>query len=105
MAQEKVYAVPNVNAPNTPVIINEEICTGCNECVEVCQIDVFIPNPEEGKPPIVLHPEECWYGGCCVFVCPNPGAITFNWPLMQRVHFKRKATGERFQIGGKPPPH
>ena len=98
MAQEKVYAVPNVNAPNTPVIINPEICTGCNECVEVCQIGVFIPNPEEGKPPIVLHPEECWYGGCCVFVCPNPGAITFNWPLMQRVHFKRTTTGERFQV-------
>ena len=36
MAQEKVYAIPNVNAPSTPVIINEEICNGCNECVEIC---------------------------------------------------------------------
>ncbi len=103
MAQEKVYAVPNVNAPNTPVIINDEICNGCNQCVEVCQIDVFIPNPEAGEPPIIMHPEECWYGGSCVFACPK-GAITFNWPLTQRVEFKNKATGERFRVGGNPPP-
>ncbi len=98
MAQEKVYAVPNPNAPNTPVVINPEICNGCNQCVEVCQIDVFIPNPVAGKPPIVLHPEECWYGGCCVFVCETPGAITLHWPLMQRVHMKRTETGERFWV-------
>lgn len=98
MAQEKVYAVPNVPAPNTPVIINDELCNGCNECVEVCQIDVFIPNPEPGQPPIILHPEECWYGGCCIFVCPNPGAITFNWPQNQRAYWKRMTTGERFHV-------
>lgn len=98
MAQEKVYAIPNVPTPNTPVIIDDEICTGCNECVDVCQMDIFIPNPEAGKPPIVLHPEECWYGGDCVFVCPS-GAITFHWPLNQSVAWKRKATGEYFHLG------
>ena len=98
MAQEKVYAIPNVNAPSTPVIINEEICTGCKECVEVCQIDVFIPNPVAGKPPIIMHPDECWYCGDCVNDCPTPGAIKFNWPLMQRVHWRRKETGERFHV-------
>ena len=98
MAQEKAYAIPNITTPNTPVIFNPDICNGCNECVEVCQIDVFIPNPVAGKPPIIMHPDECWYGGGCVLVCPNPGAIKFNWPLMQRVHWKRKATGERFRV-------
>ncbi len=98
MAQEKVYAVPNVPPPNTPVFFNPEICSGCNECVEACQIDVFIPNPEASKPPIILHPEECWYCGCCVMECPNPGAIIFNWPLQQRVHWKDKATGKRFRV-------
>lgn len=98
MAQEKVYAVPNVPAPNSPVIFDSDICNGCNQCVEVCEIDVYIPNPEKGKPPIILHPEECWYGGSCVLVCPNPGAIKLNWPLMQRISWKRKATGERFHV-------
>jgi len=103
MAQEKVYAVPNLPTP-VPVIFNEKLCTGCNECMEVCMIDVFIPNPEKGKPPIILHPDECFYAGCCVLACPIPGAIKLNWPLQQRSHWKRKATGERFQIEGKPPP-
>lgn len=97
MTQEKTYAVPNISAPNSPVIINPETCIGCNECVEVCPIDVFIPNPEKGESPIILHPEECWYEGCCVFVCPKPGAIRLNWPVMQRVGWKRVDTGEYFR--------
>jgi len=35
-------------------------------------MEVFIPNPEKGKPPIILYPEECWYGGCCVEECRVP---------------------------------
>ncbi len=97
MAQEKVYAVPNVNAPNAPVIIDDELCIGCNKCVEICMIDVFIPNPVAGKPPLTLHPDECWYCGSCVLICPIPGAITFNWPMMQRVNWKHAETGERFR--------
>ena len=42
---EKVYAIPNVQTPSTPVIVNPDKCIGCNTCVQVCQIDVFIPNP------------------------------------------------------------
>lgn len=98
MAQEKVYAIPNVPTPNTPVFFNPQICTGCNQCVEACQMDVFIPNPDKGKSPIILHPDECWYGGCCVFACPTPGAITFNWPLQQKGYWKNEATGERFHV-------
>lgn len=97
----KVYVVPNVTTPNRNVIRNPEVCNGCNECVEVCQVDVYIPNPVQGKPPITLHPEECWYCGCCVNECPllSAGAIKFNLPLQQKVHFKRKATGEIFRVG------
>ena len=39
-----------------PVNFNAEICNGCNKCIEVCQVDLFIPNPDKGKPPIVLFP-------------------------------------------------
>ena len=98
MAQDKVYAIPNVPAPMTPVIIDTKICNGCNHCIEVCQIDVYMPNPEKGKPPIILHPDECWYCGCCVNDCPRPGAMKFNWPLQQRGYWKDKATGKTYQV-------
>ncbi len=98
MAQEEKFAIPNIPAPNTPVIFNPDICNGCNNCVEVCQIDVYMPHPEQGKPPIILHPEECWYCGCCANDCPCPGAIQFNWPLPLRGYWKNKETGEIHQI-------
>ena len=53
---EKVYALPNVQTPNLPVLVNPDKCIGCNTCVQVCQIDVFIPNPKKGQPPLILHP-------------------------------------------------
>ncbi len=98
MAQEIMYAFPNVTTPGKPVTFDPEICNGCNQCVEVCQVDVYISNPEDGQPPIILHPDECWYCGCCVIDCPCPGAIKINWPLQQRGYWKRKATGEVFRI-------
>lgn len=96
--KNKVYAAPNMPSPSRPVIFNPEICNGCNTCVNICQADVFIPNPEKGKPPIILYSDECWYGGCCVQHCPRPGAIKFNLPLMQRVRWKRTTTGEYFRV-------
>ncbi len=73
-----------------PLTFNAEICDGCNRCVEVCQVDILIPHPKKGKPPVVVYPGECWYGGCCVAICPKPGAIELNTPLMNRVHWKKK---------------
>jgi NAD-dependent dihydropyrimidine dehydrogenase PreA subunit len=97
VSQEKVFAIPNITTPNYPVIFDEEICDGCNTCVETCQIDVYIPHPQQGKPPIILHPEECWYCGCCANDCPR-GAIQFNWPLELRGYWKNKATGKVHQL-------
>ncbi|MFX0039315.1 MAG: ferredoxin family protein [Promethearchaeota archaeon] len=88
---KKFYAIPEPGISD-PIAFNPEICTGCNRCVEVCQIDIFIPNPEKGKPPIVLYPGECWYCGCCVSECPNLGAIKLNPLLMNRVYWKSKTT-------------
>ena len=103
---EEVYAVRNASAPGQPIVFDETVCNGCNTCVEICHMDVFIPNPEKGKPPIVMYPDECWYGGCCVAMCPlwEKGAIKLNHPVMQRVRWKRKATGEHFRIGMSNPP-
>lgn len=92
MTAKKVYAVPEQGISN-PLSFNPDICDGCNICVEVCQVDILIPNSEKGKPPLVLYPGECWYGGCCVAECPHPGAIRLNIPLMNRVHWKHKQKG------------
>jgi NAD-dependent dihydropyrimidine dehydrogenase PreA subunit len=97
MTDKKVYALPNWCTPVNPVIMDAAVCTGCNRCVDVCQVDIFIPNPEGGKPPVVLYPEECWYCGSCVECCPEPGAVRLNHPLTQRVRWKRKDTGEHFR--------
>ena len=96
--KEEVFAIPNVQTPNQPVLFNTDVCNGCNDCVESCQIDVYMPHPEEGKPPIILHPEECWYCGCCYMDCPTPGAMEFNWPLQSRGYWKNKKTGEVGQL-------
>jgi len=96
--EDKAYAVPNRPTPGRPIIIDPAICTGCNRCVDICLMDIFIPNPVKGGPPIILYPEECYYDGCCVDECPETGAIRFNHPLMQRVRWKRKATGEHFRV-------
>jgi NAD-dependent dihydropyrimidine dehydrogenase PreA subunit len=97
MARREINALPNITTPNTPVTFNSEICKGCNTCVNVCQVDVLIPNPVKGDPPIVLHPDECWYCGCCVNDCKHQGAITFHWPIQQRGSWKDKVTGKVFR--------
>lgn len=75
---------------SNPIIYDKEKCIGCNRCVEICQVDLLVPNPEKGEPPIVLYPGECWYCGCCVMECPKKGAITLRHPLMNQAHWVRK---------------
>jgi NAD-dependent dihydropyrimidine dehydrogenase PreA subunit len=73
----------------SPITIDEELCHSCNQCVEVCQVDLFLPNDGKGKPPIVMCPGECWYDGSCVDACPIPGAIRLNPLLINRVRWKK----------------
>jgi len=95
MSDEKILAVPEP-AAWTPLTFDPQLCTGCNLCVEVCQVDIMMPNPEEGQVPIVLYPGECWYSGDCVDACPCPGAVKLNVHAVNSVHWKRKDTGESF---------
>ena len=106
MDEVQAHYAPSLVTPNKPVIFYEEACSGCNLCVEACMMDVFLPNPEKGKPPIVAYPDECWYCGCCEMHCPRyeEGAIRINFPVMQRGRWKRKETGEHFRVGMKNPP-
>ena len=91
---EKKYYTVASSTYLRPITFNSKLCIACNRCVEVCQVDAFIPNPEPDKPPIVLYPDECWYCGCCVMECPKPGAIKLNPPLMNKVNWKKKVNGE-----------
>ena len=100
---DRAYAVPNPVTPGQIVKINPELCTGCNTCIEVCRMDVMVPSLEKGRPPVVLYPDECWLCGCCSSDCPA-GALTIEYPLNQKVGWKRKETGELFRIGMKNPP-
>lgn len=94
----KVYATPNQVTPGRPLVFDEARCNGCNRCVHVCVMDLLLPSPVKGKPPVVMYPDECWYDGACVMECRRAGAIRLNHPLTQRVRFKRKDTGEDFRI-------
>ncbi len=103
---DDVKMFPNVITPADPLVFDQDICTGCNQCVEYCVMDIMMPNLEKGKPPLILYPDECYYDGLCVINCPNweKGAIRLNHPLNQIARWKRKATGEHFRIGMPNPP-
>ena len=97
MTRKKAYAVVEP-APAEPLSFDDDICIGCNICVDVCQVDILIPNPEAGLPPIVMFPGECWYDGSCVDACPEPGAISLNRLSTTRVRYRKKQTGEDFYV-------
>jgi len=100
---DQAYLVPNPIAPCNAVIIDEEKCICCNMCTTKCRVQTIMPNPEPGKAPIVIFPDECWFCGCCIEACPK-GAIKMQYPINQRLFFKRKTTGEIFRIGGPDSP-
>jgi len=79
-----------------PIRYDADLCIGCNRCVNICQVDILLPNPEKGKPPIVGYPGECYYCGSCVMVCPQKGAIKLEHPLMNQAKFiPKKDKGEK----------
>jgi NAD-dependent dihydropyrimidine dehydrogenase PreA subunit len=52
--------------------VDAEKCEGCEECVEVCPVEVF--EIQDGKS-VPVNAEECLGCESCVEVC-EPGAIT-----------------------------
>ncbi len=101
--QDEVYITPNVTGPTEAISIDESKCIGCNHCADICRMQVIMRNPEPGKPPVVVYPDECWYCACCVEEC-HTGALQMRLPINQRTLFKRKETGELYRIGQKDPP-
>ena len=78
------------SASSNPLEFDACLCNGCNICLEVCQVDILIPNREKGHPPVILYPGECWYCGSCVDACPKSGALNLNTPKMNLISWKTK---------------
>ena len=56
------------------VIVDQEKCEGCEECVEVCPVDVYEMQDGKSNP---TNADECLGCESCVEVCPT-SAITIN---------------------------
>jgi NAD-dependent dihydropyrimidine dehydrogenase PreA subunit len=48
--------------------VDEDKCSGCGECVDVCPVDVYILNDNKANPE---NMEECTECCSCVEVCPE----------------------------------
>lgn len=92
---KKELTASMIHCSARPLRFDTAICVGCNRCANVCQVDIMIPNPESGHPPVVIYPGECYYCGSCVMACPNPGAITLEHPLMNQAKFVSVIHGEQ----------
>lgn len=76
-----------VSCSVNPLSFDDALCIGCNRCASVCQVDIMVPSPEQGKHPVVLYPGECYYCGSCVMACQVKGAIHLRHPLMNQTRF------------------
>ena len=56
------------------VTIDNEKCEGCEECVDVCPVEVFEMEDEKS---VAVNADECLGCESCVEVC-EPGAITIE---------------------------
>jgi NAD-dependent dihydropyrimidine dehydrogenase PreA subunit len=54
------------------VTVDKEKCEGCEECVDVCPVEVFEMVDDKSSP---VNADECLGCESCVEVC-EPGAIT-----------------------------
>jgi len=81
---------------HSPVLFDENACDGCNICLDICPMDIFGPNPNEGKPPLVLYGDECRYCGACWMRCPHrkKHALTILVPPSMRVSILRSHSEE-----------
>ena len=59
--------------------INENLCKGCDICIEFCPVDVFENSDKLNRKgyylPLVARPDECVYCLLCELLCPELAII------------------------------
>jgi NAD-dependent dihydropyrimidine dehydrogenase PreA subunit len=48
-------------------LVDQEKCSGCGNCVEICPSEVYQMEEDKSNP---VHPEECIECWACVAQCP-----------------------------------
>lgn len=54
---------------NEIVIINEELCIGCGQCVEICPKKILSIDVQNNKCKVV-NEAKCGKAQCCEKICP-----------------------------------
>ena len=72
MPKDKLIAMPNVVTPNNPVLFTEK-CNGCNHCVEVCQVDVYIYTPRKASRRLSCIPKNAGTAAVVLMIVPVRG--------------------------------
>ncbi len=66
-------------SPHELPVLNETLCTGCGDCVQVCPTDCLAM---AGPLPWLPRPGDCISCALCVHVCPA-GALALAVPVGQ----------------------
>ena len=57
------------------IVIDEDLCKGCEICIEMCPADVFCDSdtlsPRGYYLPVVVKEEDCTYCKLCQKMCPE----------------------------------
>ena len=87
----------NVDKSRYQSSVTQELCNGCQTCVERCIFGAIemIEVPGSNKRKAYVNPEKCYGCGACVIKCPIEGAITLTLvrpkehiPLLGRAHLQ-----------------
>jgi NAD-dependent dihydropyrimidine dehydrogenase PreA subunit len=61
-------------------VVDEELCVGCGECVEICQMEAIVLDGDKAN----INENYCMGCGACVNICPV-GSIS-----LKRIHDKKR---------------
>jgi len=87
----------NVEKSRYQSSVNQELCDGCQICVERCIFGAIemVSVPGSKKLKAQVNPEKCYGCGACVIKCPVEGAITLKLlrpkehiPMMDAAHLQ-----------------
>lgn len=81
--------------PKFLAVIDEEICSGCDICIEFCPVDCIreVDGPDFARVNAVCRviPEECIGCKICARECP--------WDAIEMIDLRPKAAGQQAQEG------